>query len=72
MACTPAEQYRAVFVSMGTVLTSAAAAVGTVAKASVSGKFAVLNVLRDEADGAHGYTILLIEDGDGICRIESM
>jgi hypothetical protein len=67
---TTREQYRAVFTSMGTGLSAAAA--GAVKNASVSETYGWLGVIREEADGTYGYTIYLVQDGDGIWRIDGM
>ncbi|MGE5098313.1 MAG: hypothetical protein ACM3SO_24480 [Betaproteobacteria bacterium] len=69
---TTREQYRALFTSMGSGLAAMAAAIGTVTNATVGDEYAWLKVIRNESDGTHGYTIYLIEDGDGIRRIETM
>ena len=65
-------QYKALFVGLGSNLSSVVGTLGTLKSINFGGTFAYILVTRTVADGQDGYFIYLIRDGDGIWRIDGM
>ncbi len=69
---TVREQYRNVFTDLGSDLPAVVPTLGTIRKVTVIGSLVDILVGRDKADGTYGYNVLVIQDGDGIWRIDGM
>jgi hypothetical protein len=64
------EKYRTAFVQAGTGLSALVDGFGTVKKVRINGDFAEIVVVRTTAQGPIAYSVFLIQDGDGVWRID--
>ncbi len=69
---TVREQYRSIFTDLGTDLPAVVPTLGAIRKVTVIGSLVDILIGRDKADGTYGYNVLVIQDGDGIWRIDGM
>jgi Bacterial Ig domain/Glucodextranase, domain B len=64
------EKYRATFVQAGTGLSALVDGLGTVKKMRLNADFAEVVVVRNTAQGPVAYSVFLIQDSDGVWRID--
>jgi Big-like domain-containing protein/VCBS repeat protein/glucodextranase-like protein/putative Ig domain-containing protein len=69
---TVRDQYRTIFTDLGPDLPTVIPTLGTVRQVTVIGSLVDILVGRDKADGTYGYNVLVIQDGDGLWRIDGM
>ncbi len=66
------DQYIDVFRRIGSGLAWAVDGLGTVGESTLAEGYASVIITREETDGTHFYQLLMLQDEDGIWRIESM